>query len=107
MNCEAVDPAFPRVVGSKYCSDQATAVQSAKVRAAIHTQLMGDGASAVTAPHPRIEAARLEESYQFVIIREPQAADAKRHLIARRRPSGGWDARRRRGALVGGGAPRT
>src|SRR5207245_10518467 len=48
MNCEAVDPAFPRVVGSKYRSDQATAVQSAKVRAAIHTQLMGDGASAVT-----------------------------------------------------------
>src|SRR2546425_7272076 len=107
MNCEAVDPAFPRVVGSKYRSDQATAVQSAKVRAAIQTQLMGDGASAVTAPHPRIEAASLEESYQFVVIREPQAADAKRHLIARRRPSGGGGARKGRGHLSGGGSAGT
>src|SRR5256885_10971046 len=107
MTWEAVDPAFPRVVGSKYRSDQATAVQSAKVRAAIHTQLMGDGASAVTAPHPRIEAASLEESHQSVVIREPQAADAKRHLIARRRPSGGEEARKGRGGLAGAGSPGT
>src|SRR5256712_11348530 len=68
---------------------------------------MGDGASAVTAPHPRIEAASLEESHQSVVIREPQAADAKRHLIARRRPSGGGDAGKGRGELSGGGSAGT